>query len=186
MLVDAEDPSKLKIRAGPDGSQGWPRRLPDGSLASHTTMVPSHFNAPPANMRTRAVQGRRRTHVLAVGPAARKITRARNQKRPGTSGGGRNQEGEASGRDSFRRACPRAGGGIRRWAVFQRGSAHEPSPLVRELHCERLCRAQVVGILGSTGVGSPLSTPLNRPCAGLGGWASKCQGSIAAGEARRP
>jgi hypothetical protein len=39
-----------------------------------------------------------------VGPSAGKITRARNQKRPGTSGGGRNPEGEASGRDSFRRS----------------------------------------------------------------------------------
>ncbi len=29
-------------------------------LASHTTIVPSHFNATPAQMRTRAVQGRRR------------------------------------------------------------------------------------------------------------------------------
>jgi hypothetical protein len=27
-------------------------------------------------------------------------------------------------------------------------SAHKPQPLVRELHCERLCRSQVVGILG--------------------------------------
>ena len=41
--------------------------------------------------------------VGRVGPSASKITRARNQKRPGTSGGGRNQEGEASNRDSFRR-----------------------------------------------------------------------------------
>jgi hypothetical protein len=41
--------------------------------------------------------------VGRVGPSGRKITRARNQKRPGTSGGGRNPEGEASNRDSFRR-----------------------------------------------------------------------------------
>jgi hypothetical protein len=27
-------------------------------------------------------------------------------------------------------------------------SAHEPQPLVRTLHCERLCRSQVVAILG--------------------------------------
>jgi hypothetical protein len=33
---------------------------PDLLPASHTTMVPSHFNAPPANMCTRAVQGCRR------------------------------------------------------------------------------------------------------------------------------
>ena len=49
-----------------------------------------------------------------------KITRARNQKRPGTSGGGRNQEGEALNR------TPSVG--IRLWAVFKRGSAHEPPP----------------------------------------------------------
>ena len=30
--------------------------------------------------------------------------------------------------DSFRRACPRAGGGIHSWAVFPWGSAHEGTP----------------------------------------------------------
>jgi hypothetical protein len=44
--------------------------------------------------------------VGRVGPSARKITRARKEKRPGTSGGGRKQEGEASNRDSFRRNPP--------------------------------------------------------------------------------
>ena len=83
-----------------------------------------------------------------------KITRARNQKRPGTSGGGRNQEGEAVNRDSFRRNPP--------WAVFQRGSAHEPSPLAREWHGERLRRSQVVEILGSQWVPTRSPTPLNR------------------------
>jgi hypothetical protein len=38
-----------------------------------------------------------------VGPSVSKITRARKEKRPGTSGRGRNPEGEASKRDSFRR-----------------------------------------------------------------------------------
>ena len=76
--------------------------------------------------------------------------------------------------------------GIRLWAVFQRGSAHEPQPLVRDLHCERLCPSQAVGILGSTGVGSPLATPWNRPCPGFGGWTWKRQKSIAASEARTP
>ncbi len=52
--------------------------------------------------------------------AASKITRARNQKRPGTSGGGRKQEGEALNQ------TPSVG--IRLWAVLQRGSAHEPPP----------------------------------------------------------
>jgi hypothetical protein len=55
-----------------------------------------------------------------VGPSGSKITRARNQKRPGTSGGGRKQEGEALNR------TPSVG--IRPWAVCKRGSAHEPPP----------------------------------------------------------
>jgi hypothetical protein len=45
----------------------WTRRLPTNSKtatwicpASHTTIVPSHFNVPPANICTRAVQGRSR------------------------------------------------------------------------------------------------------------------------------
>ena len=38
-----------------------------------------------------------------VGSSVSKITCARNQKRPGTSGRGRDREGEASNRDSFRR-----------------------------------------------------------------------------------
>ncbi len=58
--------------------------------------------------------------VGRVGPSVRKITRARNQKRPGTSGGGRKQEGEALNR------TPSVG--IRLWAVCKRGSAHEPPP----------------------------------------------------------
>jgi hypothetical protein len=49
-----------------------------------------------------------------------KITRARNQKRPGTSGRGRNQEGEALNQTGSV--------GIRPWAVLKRGSAHEPPP----------------------------------------------------------
>ena len=55
----------------------------------------------------------------------------------------------AFGKGSHRRN--RAGGDpnpIRLWVVFNRGSAHEPQPLVRKLHGERLCRSQVVGILG--------------------------------------
>ena len=55
-----------------------------------------------------------------VGLSVSKITRARNQKRPGTSGRGRNQEGEASNRDSFRRN-PLMG-------RLPKGSAHEPPP----------------------------------------------------------
>jgi hypothetical protein len=45
-----------------------------------------------------------------AGSSVRKITRARNQKRPGTSGGGRNQEGEALNRT--------ASEGIRWWAAL--------------------------------------------------------------------
>jgi hypothetical protein len=48
-----------------------------------------------------------------VGPSGSKITRARNRKRPGTSGGGENPEGEAV------QATPSEG--IRLWAVLQRG-----------------------------------------------------------------
>ncbi len=61
-----------------------------------------------------------------VGPSARKITRARNQKRPGTGGGGRKSESEARNR------TPSVG--IRRWTVSKRGPAHEPPPenLARE------------------------------------------------------
>jgi hypothetical protein len=55
-----------------------------------------------------------------VGPSVSKITRARKAKTPSTSGRGRNQESEALNR------TPSVG--IRRWAVFQRGSAHEPPP----------------------------------------------------------
>jgi hypothetical protein len=40
---------------------------------------------------------------------------------------------------------------------LQKGSAHEPSPLVRELHGETLGRSQVVGILGLVGVSSSRS-----------------------------
>ena len=54
------------------------------------------------------------------GPSGSKITRARKEKRPRTSGRGRNPEGEA------RHRTPSAG--IRLWAVCQRGSAHEPPP----------------------------------------------------------
>jgi hypothetical protein len=84
--------------------------------------------------------------IERVGPSGSKITRARKKKRPGTSGGRRNQEGEALnqtasvgkgpqtrciafGKGSHRRN--RAGGDpnpIRLWAVFTRGSAHEPPP----------------------------------------------------------
>jgi hypothetical protein len=53
--------------------------------------------------------------------------------------------------------------GIRSWAVFQRGSAHEPSPLAREWHGERLRRSQVVEILGVLRVRGLSFTPLNRP-----------------------
>jgi hypothetical protein len=52
--------------------------------------------------------------------------------------------------------------GIRLWAVFQKRSAHEPSPLVREWHGERLRRSQVVKILGSRWVQTRSPTPLNR------------------------
>jgi len=55
-----------------------------------------------------------------VGPSASKITRARNQKTPGTSGGGRNPEGEAPNQDSFRRNPP--------MGRLPGGSAHEPPP----------------------------------------------------------
>jgi hypothetical protein len=150
------------------------------------------------------VRGRAGISHRGVGSSASKITRARNQKRPGTSGGGRNLEGEAAqetpsagkgpqtrciafGKGSHRRN--RAGGDpnpIRRWVVFPRGLAHEPPPFVRKWRCERLGRTHVVAILGSTGAGSPWSTPLTRPGAGFGGWAWKCQGSIAASEARTP
>ncbi len=58
--------------------------------------------------------------IGCVGPSGSKITRARNQKRPGTNGGGRNQEGEALNRTPSEE--------IRLWAVFPRGSAHEPPP----------------------------------------------------------
>ncbi len=49
---------------------------------------------------------------------------------------------------------------------LQKGSAHEPSPLARELHCERLRRSQVAEILGVMRVRSLSFTPLNRPLQG--------------------
>jgi hypothetical protein len=80
-----------------------------------------------------------------VGPFGRKIIRARKDQRPGTNGGSRNQEGEAaSGTPSV---------GIRRWAVWKRGSAHEPPP-------ENLgSRGAVVGILESRSRGAQRVLP---------------------------
>ena len=49
--------TKKRFRAETPGRRG---REGGRQTASHTTMVPSHFNATPANMRTRAVQGRGR------------------------------------------------------------------------------------------------------------------------------
>ncbi len=68
-----------------------------------------------------------------VGPSVGKITRARNQNRPGTSGRDRNQEGEALNRTPSvgkgpQTRCIAFGNPIRLWAVFQRSSAHEPPP----------------------------------------------------------
>ena len=71
--------------------------------------------------------------------------------------------------DSFRRKgtqttdASRLGTQSRLWAVFKRGSAHEPSPLARDLHGERLRRSQVVEILGVMRVRGLSFTPLNRP-----------------------
>ncbi len=53
-----------------------------------------------------------------VGSPASRITRARKEKKPGTSGGSRNPEGEAGDETSSV--------GIRLWAVSKKGSAHEP------------------------------------------------------------
>jgi hypothetical protein len=64
--------------------------------------------------------------------------------------------------DLFRRACPRAGGGIRLWAVFPRGSTHDPSPVARAWHGARLRCAQVVKILGSRWVQTRSPSTLNR------------------------
>ncbi len=41
-----------------------------GPPCSADTVLPSHFSAPPANICTRAVQGRRRMHGPAAGPAS--------------------------------------------------------------------------------------------------------------------
>jgi hypothetical protein len=46
------------------------------------------------------------------------------------------------------------------------GSAHEPSQLACEWHCERLRRSQVVKILGVMRVRGLSFTPLNRPLPG--------------------
>ncbi len=67
-----------------------------------------------------ACSGRGGRRVGRVGPSVRKITRARNENRPGTSGGGRKWESEALNLT--------ASVGIRLWAVFKEGSAHEPPP----------------------------------------------------------
>jgi hypothetical protein len=70
-------------------------------------------------------KSKNRISLKNIGPTSilqksSKITRARNQKRPGTNGRGRNQEGEALN------CTPSVG--IRRWAVCKRDSAHEPPP----------------------------------------------------------
>ncbi len=94
-----------------------------------------------------------------VGPSGSKITRARNENRPGTSGGGRNQEGEALDR------TPSAE--VRLWAVFQRGSVHEPPPenVGRGRDVARSAAARRGWDAGPAAGACVASTPLNRPCA---------------------
>jgi hypothetical protein len=87
--------------------------------------------------------------VERVGPSVSKITRARNEKGPGTSGGRENQ--------ARRAVVETPSGEIRLGAVFERGSAHEPLPENPESERE------VIGILESPGVTCLASTPLNRP-----------------------
>jgi len=54
----------------------WSSRVPrihcHKPPCSADTVLPSHFRVPPANIYTRAVQGRRRTHGLAVAPGSQR------------------------------------------------------------------------------------------------------------------
>jgi hypothetical protein len=64
---------------------------------------------------------------------------------------------------------------------LQNGSAHEPSPLARELHGERLRRAQVVEILGARRIRGLSCTPLNRRLQGSR-WTGEHRSGRAVGE----
>ena len=116
-------PAPTIRRAGQLGTSAPPRYLQSGPL------VASGDGATPKRTKRRGGSGcgnggtgpRPGSRGIGrVGPSVRKITRARNQKRPGTSGGGPKPEGEAPNWT--------ASVGIRRGAVFPRGSAHEPPP----------------------------------------------------------
>ncbi len=81
--------------------------------------------------------------VGRVGPSVSKITRARNQKRPGTSGCGRNQEGEASNETPSvgmgpQTRCIAFGNPIRLWAVFKRDSAMDRLRRTSQVHATPL------------------------------------------------
>jgi hypothetical protein len=86
--VDRNFPSPPVDVAHPPASR---TRSPPAAMSQGlmpTTMLPSHFNVPPANMCTRAVQGRRRTHMLAAGPASQPRRAARPHSGPSGLGAG--------------------------------------------------------------------------------------------------
>jgi hypothetical protein len=68
--------------------------------------------------------------IERVGPSVSKITRARKEKRPGTSGRGRNQEGEALNLT--------LSAGIRLWAVFKRVRPMNRLRRTSQVHATRL------------------------------------------------
>ncbi len=104
--------------------------------------------------------------VGRVGPSVSKITRARNQKRPGTSGGSRNQEGEALNRTPSVGIRPRRAAALRAMGRLQKGSAHEPPPENVASACDvaRSAAARRGWDAGPAAGTCAASTPLNRPC----------------------